>query len=93
MAESVVTRDGREFAASSSDTPYPVYDDQVRGVIDRADPREEWHGHCALPRAIEEALGPPHNMTMEDFRGASVGSAQIGPEGTKGHGGVHTAVR
>jgi hypothetical protein len=64
----------------------------VRGVIDRADPREEWHGHCALPRAIEEALGPPHN----DHGGLPRGIGGLGPDRPGGHQGprgVHTAVR
>ncbi|MEV7329131.1 hypothetical protein [Micromonospora sp. NPDC093244] len=85
VSESVVTADGREYTASSSDTPFPVQDPDVRDVIDRADPRADWHGRCALPRAIEDAI-VRDGLDLEDFRGASVGSAQIGPPGSRTHG-------
>jgi len=86
VAEAIVTRDGHVFEASSSDTPYPVFDPQVKRIIDRANPQEEWHGHCALPRAIEDALTQNPDWTIDRFRGASVGAARIAPEGSRRHG-------
>ena len=81
-AESLVTRDGREYVADSG-REFPVYDHAVRAIIDtvpEAD-RPDWHGYCALPQCIEEALGDGVDPTD-----ARVGSAAIRAEGRRSHG-------
>ena len=69
--------------AADSGREFPVHDHEVRGIIDTVPPqeREIWHGYCALPQCIEEALNDGADPT-----GAHVGSAAIRAPGTASHG-------
>lgn len=81
-AESLVTRDGREYSADSG-REFPVYDHEVRAIIDTVPPnmRPPWHGYCALPQCVEEALNDGADPT-----GAWVGGAKIREPGDASHG-------